>query len=90
MGNKIVHTGGHGTETSMKMVVNLLLGNAMVAFAEGMALGEGLGISRKVLFDSLARFDLRNGGTAGVSSNPAQWEFGLVASLIDLMATPDS
>ena len=53
MGNKIVHTGGHGTGTSMKMVVNLLLGNAMVAFAEGMALGEGLGISRKVLFDSL-------------------------------------
>src|SRR5213082_3585878 len=53
MGNKIVHTDGHGTGTSIKMVVNLLLGNAMVAFAEGMALGEGLGISRKVLFDSL-------------------------------------
>src|SRR5438552_5703333 len=53
MGNKIVHTGGHGTGTSMKMVVNLLLGNAMAAFAEGLALGEGLGISRKVLFDSL-------------------------------------
>jgi len=35
------------------MVVNLLLGNAMAVFAEGMALGEGLGISRKVLFDSL-------------------------------------
>ncbi len=53
MGNKIVHAGGHGTGTSIKMVVNLLLGNAMAAFAEGMALGEGLGISRKVLFDSL-------------------------------------
>jgi 3-hydroxyisobutyrate dehydrogenase/glyoxylate/succinic semialdehyde reductase len=53
MGNKIVHTGGHGTGASMKMVVNLLLGNAMAAFAEGMALGEGLGISREVLFDSL-------------------------------------
>src|SRR6266566_3747222 len=53
MGNKIVHTGGHGTGTSMKMVVNLLLGNAMAAFAEGMALGEGLGLSQKVLFDSL-------------------------------------
>jgi 3-hydroxyisobutyrate dehydrogenase-like beta-hydroxyacid dehydrogenase len=53
MGNRIVHTGGHGTGTSMKMVVNLLLGNAMAVFAEGMALGEGLGISRKVLFDSL-------------------------------------
>src|SRR6266436_3649357 len=53
MGNKIVHTGGHGAGTSMKMVVNLLLGTGMAAFAEGMALGEGLGISRKMLFDSL-------------------------------------
>src|SRR5438094_7446988 len=53
MGSKIVHTGGHGTGTSMKMVVNLLLGNAIAAFAEGLALGEGLGIPRRVLFDSL-------------------------------------
>src|SRR5213596_3887959 len=53
MGNKIVHVGGHGMGTSMKMVINLLMGNAMTAFAEGMALGQGLGISRKVLFDSL-------------------------------------
>ena len=53
MGNKIVHVGGHGMGTSLKMVINLLIGNAMAAFAEGMALGEGLGISREVLFDSL-------------------------------------
>jgi 3-hydroxyisobutyrate dehydrogenase-like beta-hydroxyacid dehydrogenase len=53
MGNKIVHTGGHGAGTSMKMVINLLLGTGMAAFAEGMALGEGLGISRKMLLDSL-------------------------------------
>jgi 3-hydroxyisobutyrate dehydrogenase/glyoxylate/succinic semialdehyde reductase len=53
MGNKIVHVGGHGMGTAIKMVVNILLGNAMAAFAEGMALGEGLGISRNVLFDSL-------------------------------------
>ena len=53
MGNKIIHVGGHGMGTSLKMVVNLLMGNAMAAFAEGMALGEGLGISRKVLFDLL-------------------------------------
>jgi 3-hydroxyisobutyrate dehydrogenase-like beta-hydroxyacid dehydrogenase len=53
MGNKIVHVGGPGMGTSMKMVVNVLLGNAMAAFAEAMALGEGLGISRAVLFDSL-------------------------------------
>jgi 3-hydroxyisobutyrate dehydrogenase-like beta-hydroxyacid dehydrogenase len=53
MGNKIVHVGGHGMGTSMKMVINLLMGNAMATFAEGMALGEALRISRKVLFDSL-------------------------------------
>ena len=53
MGTKIVHVGDHGMGTSMKMVINLLLGNAMAAFAEAMALGEGLGISRKVLFDLL-------------------------------------
>src|SRR5205085_4934841 len=53
MGNKIVHTGGKGTGTSMKMVINLLLGTGMAAFAEAMALGDGLGISSKLLFDSL-------------------------------------
>jgi 3-hydroxyisobutyrate dehydrogenase-like beta-hydroxyacid dehydrogenase len=53
MGNKIVHAGGHGAGTSVKMVINLLLGTGMVAFAEAMALGEGLGISREMLFDSL-------------------------------------
>ena len=53
MGNKIVHVGGHGMGTSLKMVINLLMGNAMAAFSEGMALGEGLGISREVLFNSL-------------------------------------
>ncbi|HEV3392092.1 MAG TPA: NAD(P)-dependent oxidoreductase [Chthoniobacterales bacterium] len=53
MGSRIVHTGGHGTGTSMKMVINLLLGNAMAAFAEAMTLGEGLGLSRKLLFDAV-------------------------------------
>src|SRR6266550_7410901 len=53
MGNKIVHAGGHGTGASIKMVINLLLGTGMAAFAEAMTLGEGLGISRKMLFDSL-------------------------------------
>jgi 3-hydroxyisobutyrate dehydrogenase/glyoxylate/succinic semialdehyde reductase len=53
MGNRIVHVGGYGMGTSLKMVINLLMGNAMAAFAEGMALGQGLGISRNVLFDSM-------------------------------------
>src|SRR5438477_6990244 len=53
MGNKIVHAGGHGMGTSMKMVINLLLGTGMAAFAEAMELGQGLGLSQKMLFDSL-------------------------------------
>jgi 3-hydroxyisobutyrate dehydrogenase/glyoxylate/succinic semialdehyde reductase len=53
MGNKIVHAGGHGMGTSIKMVVNLLLGTGMASFAEAMALGQGLGLSQKMLFDSL-------------------------------------
>ncbi|MGH8094129.1 MAG: NAD(P)-dependent oxidoreductase [Chthoniobacterales bacterium] len=53
MGNKIVHTGGHGMGTSMKVVVNLIMGDAMAAFSEAMALGQGLGLSRAMLFDSL-------------------------------------
>jgi 3-hydroxyisobutyrate dehydrogenase-like beta-hydroxyacid dehydrogenase len=53
MGNRLVYAGGHGMGSSMKMVINLLLGTGMAAFAEGMALGEGLGLSREMLFDSL-------------------------------------
>jgi 3-hydroxyisobutyrate dehydrogenase/glyoxylate/succinic semialdehyde reductase len=53
MGNKIVHAGGYGMGTSMKMVVNVLLGAGMASFAEAMALGQGLGLSQKMLFDSL-------------------------------------
>jgi 3-hydroxyisobutyrate dehydrogenase-like beta-hydroxyacid dehydrogenase len=53
MGNKIVHAGGNSMGTSIKMVVNLLLGTGMAAFAEAMALGQGLGLSSKMLFDSL-------------------------------------
>ena len=53
MGSKIVHLGGHGMGTSMKMVINLLLGAGMASFAEAMALGQRLGLSQKMLFDSL-------------------------------------
>jgi 3-hydroxyisobutyrate dehydrogenase/glyoxylate/succinic semialdehyde reductase len=53
MGSKIVHAGGHGAGTSMKMVINLLLGIGMASFAEAMALGQGLGLSQKMLLDSL-------------------------------------
>ena len=63
MGNKIVHTGGHGTGTSMKMVVNLLLGNAMAAFAEG----DGFGRRTRNLAQSVVRFIARHACGRAVS-----------------------
>lgn len=53
MGRQTIHVGGHGMGTSLKMVLNLLLAEAMVAFSEGMALGQSLGISRDMLFEVL-------------------------------------
>src|SRR5882724_716575 len=53
MGSKIDHVGGHGQGTSLKMVINLLMGEAMAAFAEGMILGQSLGISQEMLFGIL-------------------------------------
>ena len=53
IGSTTVHCGGQGMGASLKMVMNQLLGTAMAAFAEGLVLGESLGLSRKVLFDAL-------------------------------------
>lgn len=53
VGRDFVHVGGHGMGTSLKMVNNLLLGLAMLAFSEAMALGQALGLSRELLFKSL-------------------------------------
>jgi 3-hydroxyisobutyrate dehydrogenase/glyoxylate/succinic semialdehyde reductase len=53
MGNKIIHCGGPGMGASLKMVMNQLLGTVMAAFAEGLVLGESLGLSRQVLFEAL-------------------------------------
>src|SRR5437667_2357724 len=53
VGNRIIHCGGPGTGASLKMVMNQLLGTTMAVFAEGLILGESLGLSRKVLFEAL-------------------------------------
>ncbi len=53
MGSKIVHVGGHGMSSALKMVNNLLLGSSMAAFAEGLVLGQALGISQQNLLDFL-------------------------------------
>ena len=53
MGKKVIHLGENGMGTSMKMVVNLMLGNAMASFAEAVTLGESLGLSKDTIFNTL-------------------------------------
>ena len=53
MSKRIVHVGGHGLGSALKMVNNLLGAVAMAAFAEGAALGEALGVPRQTMFDAL-------------------------------------
>jgi 3-hydroxyisobutyrate dehydrogenase/glyoxylate/succinic semialdehyde reductase len=53
MGTKIIHAGGPGMGAALKLVINQLLGTTMAAFAEGIALGQALGLPREVLFKSL-------------------------------------
>ena len=53
MGRDVLYVGKHGMGASLKMVFNMLLGQAMLAFSEGLLLGEALGISREKLFEVL-------------------------------------
>jgi 3-hydroxyisobutyrate dehydrogenase/glyoxylate/succinic semialdehyde reductase len=54
VGQRTIHAGGHGMGSALKMVFNLLLGSSMVAFSEGMVLGEALGLEQARLFDILS------------------------------------
>jgi 3-hydroxyisobutyrate dehydrogenase-like beta-hydroxyacid dehydrogenase len=49
------HMGAAGSGMAMKLVVNTLLGLGMQAIAEAATLGEGLGLPRDLLFDTLAK-----------------------------------
>lgn len=53
MGKTVVHVGDHGQGASLKMVNNMLLAQAMAAFAEALKLGTALGISEEVLCHTL-------------------------------------
>ena len=53
MGQQVIHVGGHGMGTALKVVVNMLLGQSMLAFAEGFTLGQALGIPAETLMNVL-------------------------------------
>jgi len=53
MGNRVVHCGIQGMGSSLKMVMNQMLGTVMAAFSEGLVLGEALGLPRKAVLEAL-------------------------------------
>jgi 3-hydroxyisobutyrate dehydrogenase/glyoxylate/succinic semialdehyde reductase len=54
MGKAVFQVGGHGMGTSMKIVNNLMIAQAMVAFSEAVVLGLSLGIPKEMLFNTIA------------------------------------
>jgi len=53
LGGRIVPCGESGRGAALKLVTNQLLGTTMAAVAEGLVLGEALGLSRELLFEAL-------------------------------------
>lgn len=53
MGRAVIHVGGTGMGTSIKVVVNAMLSESMAAFAENVALGRSLGLSEEALHEVL-------------------------------------
>ncbi len=53
MGKGVNHVGEPGMGTALKLVLNHLLATSMLAFAEGLVLGESLGLPQEVLLNAL-------------------------------------
>lgn len=53
MGKKIKHVGPNGKGSTVKLMINLMLGQALVAFSESLSLGIALGIDKSTAMDRL-------------------------------------
>jgi 3-hydroxyisobutyrate dehydrogenase-like beta-hydroxyacid dehydrogenase len=53
MGRQAMHVGENGMGSSMKLVINMLMGVEMAAFSEAVLFGQTLGIPREILFEAL-------------------------------------
>ena len=53
MGKKTLHTGAHGTAASIKILVNLMLAQSMLAFSEAVKLGREMGLSQDQVMGTL-------------------------------------
>jgi len=81
------HVGGPGAGAATKVVVNSILGAAMAAFGEALALGDTLGLDRAVLLDVLAQSPIAStvqAKRANVESGQYPPNFKLSLALKDL------
>jgi 3-hydroxyisobutyrate dehydrogenase-like beta-hydroxyacid dehydrogenase len=73
--SKYFHLGRSGAGTTMKLVVNAILGIGMQAIAEAAALGERAGLSRDVLLEVLAQTAVVAPAHAGKLSRAARGDY---------------
>lgn len=84
LGNKIYYMGASGMGTTMKLVVNTLLGLGMQALAEAFSLGEKAGLDKKLLIEVLSQTPVLAPATRGKLENVREENYPTNFSL-DLM-----
>jgi 3-hydroxyisobutyrate dehydrogenase-like beta-hydroxyacid dehydrogenase len=88
MGKAIHHIGACGMAASLKIVNNMLAAQAMLAFSEGVTLGESLGLSRQFLLDFFLSgpivAPILNGKRAKIESGDYETDFPLKLMQKDL------
>lgn len=60
MGKKSYHLGGAGKGAQMKLVINMIMGTMMTAFAEGLSLGDKVGLNTEEILDVLTQGAIDN------------------------------
>ncbi|MAT38788.1 MAG: 6-phosphogluconate dehydrogenase [Ectothiorhodospiraceae bacterium] len=75
MGRYTMHVGDTGMGISMKLVLNHLLATSMVGFAEGLALGTSLGISKEFLLENLPKSPVTAGFVRGKVGKVASGDY---------------
>jgi 3-hydroxyisobutyrate dehydrogenase-like beta-hydroxyacid dehydrogenase len=75
LGQSSFYMGPSGMGTSMKLVVNTLLGLGMQALAEAIALGEKAGLSKDVLLDVLAQTAVLTAGQKAKLDNVRRGQY---------------
>lgn len=88
MGKNIIHAGDSGKGTASKMIINLMLAQAMVAFSEALLLGNNLGLDNSFLMDFLPELPVSapflKAKSAKIKKSNKEIEFPLKHMLKDL------